>query len=58
MCLGVPDTAGLEALEVEAGVSPLDLRREEHAIKEFGKICAKQHTQPIKQALQEWEHVQ
>ena len=29
MCLGVPGTAGLEALEVEAGVKPLELRKEE-----------------------------
>ena len=58
MCLGVPATAGLEALEVEAGVLPLDLSREELAVRDFGKICAKQDTQPIKQALQEWEHVQ
>ena len=41
MCLGVPATASLEALQVEAGVLPLDLRREELAVKEFGKICAK-----------------
>ena len=46
MCLGVPATAGLEALEVEAGVLPLDIRREELAVREFGKICAKQDTQP------------
>ena len=55
MCLGVPATASLEALEVEAGVLPLDLRREELAVREFGKIYAKQDTQPIKQALKEWE---
>ncbi|MEW8548699.1 MAG: reverse transcriptase family protein, partial [Candidatus Thiodiazotropha sp.] len=40
MCLGVPATASLEALEVEAGVLPLDLRREELAVRELGKICA------------------
>ena len=45
-------------LEVEAGVLPLDFSREELAVGEFGGICAKQDTQPIKQALQEWEHVQ
>ena len=55
MCLGVPATASLEALEVEAGVLPLDLRREELAVREFGKIYAEQDTQPIKQALKEWE---
>ena len=55
MCLGVPATASLEALQVEAGVLPLDLRREELAVREFGKICAKRDTQPIKKALKEWE---
>ena len=58
MCLGVPATASLEALQVEAGVLPLDLRREELAVREFGKICAKQDTQPIKKALKEWEEAQ
>ncbi|MEW8548403.1 MAG: ribonuclease H family protein, partial [Candidatus Thiodiazotropha sp.] len=48
----------LEALEVEAGVLPLDLRREELAVRELGKICAKQDTQPIKQALKDWEEEQ
>ncbi|MEW8546772.1 MAG: reverse transcriptase family protein, partial [Candidatus Thiodiazotropha sp.] len=57
ICLGVPATASLEALEVEAGVLPLDLRREELAIREFGKIYAKQDTQPVKQALQHWEEI-
>ena len=55
MCLGVPATASLEALQVEAGVLPLDLRREELAVREFGKICAKRDTQTIKKALKEWE---
>ena len=36
-------------------VLPLDLRREELAVREFGKICAKRDTQPIKQALKVWE---
>ena len=58
MCLGVPATASLEALQVEAGVLPLDLRREELAVREFGKICAKRDTQPVKKALKEWEETQ
>ena len=33
MCLGVPATASLEALQVEAGVLPLDLRKEELAVR-------------------------
>ena len=37
LCLGIPSTAGLEALEVEAGVVPLDLRREDLVFKEITK---------------------
>ena len=55
MCLGIPITASLEAVEVEADVLPFDLRREELAVREFGKICTKRDTQPIKQALKVWE---
>ena len=35
------NTASCEALEVQAGVLPLDLRREELAIRECTKIMAK-----------------
>ena len=38
MCLGIPGTAGLEAVEVEAGVKPLELRWEELAIRQAGRI--------------------
>ena len=31
MCFGVPGTEGVEALEVEAGVKPLELRRAERS---------------------------
>ena len=55
MCLGIPITASLEAVEVEAGVLLLDLRREELAVRELRKICAKRDTQPMKQALKVWE---
>ena len=41
MCLGVPGTAGVEALEVEAGVKPLELRREELAVRQAAKIMTK-----------------
>ena len=37
LCLGIPSIAGLEALEVEAGVKPLDLRREDLAVREITK---------------------
>ena len=42
LCLGVPGTAGLDALEVEAGVKPLELRREELAIRQAAKIMSKE----------------
>ena len=32
MCRGIPATASMEAVEVEAGVLPLDLRRGELAV--------------------------
>ena len=41
MCLGCPNTASCEALEVQAGVLPLDLRREELAIKSAQKLWPK-----------------
>ena len=53
--LRVPATASLEALEVEAGVLLPHLRREELAVREFSKICAKQDTQPIKTAFRNWK---
>ena len=37
MCLGVPGTAVIEALEVEAGVKPLCIHREELAIRQAEK---------------------
>ena len=51
LCLGCPCTASCEALEVQAGVLPLDLRREEIAIRECSKIMAKPSTEFIKQSL-------
>lgn len=41
MCLGVPGTAGLEALEVEAGIKPLCIRREELAVRQAARIIMK-----------------
>ncbi|MEW8544656.1 MAG: reverse transcriptase domain-containing protein [Candidatus Thiodiazotropha sp.] len=54
-CLGVPATAATEALEVEAGVLPLHLRREELAVRELGKIKAKKDHDLIKASLINWE---
>ena len=48
LCLGIPGTAGLEALEVEAGVKPLELRREELAVRQAAKIMTKKDDSCIK----------
>ena len=50
LCLGVPGTAGLDALEVEAGVKPLELRREELAIRQAAKIMSKENDTCINKA--------
>ena len=41
LCLGIPGRAGVEALEVEAGVKPFDLRRKELAVRQVAKIMTK-----------------
>ena len=41
MCLGLPGTVGIEALEVEAGVKPLRVRREELAVRQAARIMMK-----------------
>ena len=54
LCLGVYATTALNALEVEASVLPLELRREELSIREGGKITSKDNSQTIKQLWNEW----
>ena len=44
MCLGVPGTAGIESLEVEAGVKPLSVRREELVDRQATRIMMKLYT--------------
>ena len=41
ICLGVPGMAGLETLEVEAGVKLLSIRREELAVIQAARIMMK-----------------
>lgn len=48
ICLGVPGTAGVEALEVEASVKPLEIRREELAVRQAAKIMMKNEVSCIK----------
>ena len=50
LCLGVQGTAGLDALEGEAGVKLLELRREELAIRQAAKIMSKESVTCINKA--------
>ena len=54
MYLSLPKTSGVEALDVEAGIRPLNLRREELAIRDIGKIMAKDNIQKIKSTFEDW----
>ena len=51
MCLGVPGTARIEALEVEAGVKPLCNRREELSVRQAERTLMKTDTNTIKDQL-------
>ena len=51
LCLDLPVTASREAMEVAAGVVPLDLRFCEIAIRDTAKIAAKRHDDPLKCCL-------
>ena len=51
----MPSTSGREALEVEAGVIPIDLRIEEIAIRDLAKVQAKSITEPVKQQLVKYQ---
>ena len=55
MCLNLPSTSGREALEVESGVLPVDLRFQEISVREVAKIQSKALHEPIKQLLERIE---
>lgn len=55
VCLGLPGTAGIEAMEVEAGIVPLTLRREELAIRETTRILMKDNSNLIKESWDKWK---
>ena len=55
LCLGIPTTAGLKVLEVEAGVVPLDLRREGLEVIEITKIMANDNGQKISECFHTWK---
>ena len=48
MCLRIPGNAGIEGLEVEAGVKPLCIRREDVAVRQTARIMMKTDNTPIK----------
>ena len=48
MCLGVPGTASLKGLEVEAGSKPLVIRREELSVRQAIRIMMKLDEDHIK----------
>ena len=48
MCLGVPGTASLEALNVEAGIKPLEIRKEELSVRQAVGIMMKADEDHIK----------
>ena len=52
VCLGTPVTSGIDALEVEPQVAPLDLRREDLAVRELSKIMAKENNQKVAEFFQ------
>ena len=54
LCLDLPGTASREAMEVAAGVVPLDLRFCEIAIRDIAKIAAKRQDDPLKTLLNKY----
>ena len=56
LCLGTPATSGLEALEVESGIMPLDLRREELVVRELTKILSKDKNEEIRKCFETWKY--
>ncbi|MEW8545066.1 MAG: reverse transcriptase domain-containing protein, partial [Candidatus Thiodiazotropha sp.] len=54
LCLSLPGTAALDALEVAAGIPPLDLRFCEIATRDMAKIAAKKQDYPLKLKLDQY----
>ena len=55
MCLDLPLQSSLETLQVASGTLPLDLRREEMAIRELAKINSFSNNIPIKKKFESWK---
>ena len=58
ICLGLPSTAGREAMEVACNISPLDLRFSEISVRDMAKIMAKPFDYPLKQELDKYRTMQ
>ena len=58
LCLDLPTQSSLEALEVVSSTLPVDLRREEIAIRQLGKINSYKNTIPIKTKLEIWKEIE
>ncbi|VDI25109.1 Hypothetical predicted protein, partial [Mytilus galloprovincialis] len=54
--IGVSATASLEVLQVMAGVLPLDLRREEMAIRDIARLNSYSTKIPIRNKIDEWKN--
>jgi ribonuclease HI len=57
ICADGMSTGSREALEVELGVLPLALRREELSVREVGKILAKEPSEPLRRTWTRWQGV-
>ena len=55
LCLDLPTQSSLEALEVVSSTLPVDLRREEIAIRQLGRINSYKNTIPDKRKLEVWK---
>ena len=55
LCLDCYATSEREAMEVELGVKPLSIRRQELAIREGAKIISKSEQVPIKKSWLYWK---
>ena len=55
LCLDSYGSSGREALEVELGVTPLSIRRQELSIREGAKIISKSDQVLIKKSWQNWK---
>ena len=51
LCLGLPSTSSLKAMEVAAGILPLEFRFAETAVRDIAKIQSKSMDKPIKKTL-------